>query len=460
MIGNRYIAGLMVLALGLAACGTKDLAQTQPEVKPKPRWVQERPMTPSDYVGIGIASKSVYPLDFQQVAKKNALNDLASEISVLVQGETFLNQLEVNRDFQESYMSQINTTTSEQIEGYEVAGIWENESEYWIYYRLNRAKHASIKAEKKRAALDSAKDYYLKGLEARSTGNLSQSIDLHLQALLQMKEYWAESNPYLIEGEQVFLDNEIYTSLRSTLADIRIEPNFNSIVLSQENNYVGRVALTVQRQNQVLRGIPLVYHYEKSKYSKPQGVLTSGEGQVVVEVRDANPANLRNVLHVWIDVRELIGEVEKDPLLDPIVRKLQVEEIKVPIEYRMPSVFMESSERSLGQITGAQNLANAMRSELTEIGWTFAPSPGDADLLMTLEADTKDGGMSQGFHVSYLELHLVVVQAQTGQVVYSKHIDDIKGLHLNTSDASSNAYKKAREKIEKEIAKALMNQLL
>ena len=123
------------------------------------------------------------------MAKKNALNDLASEISVLVQGETFLNQLEVNRDFEETYMSQINTTTSEQIEGYQVAGTWENDGEYWVFYRLSRAKHAQLKAEKKRMALDAAKDYYLKAKDARIAGSISQSVDLHLQALLQMKDY-------------------------------------------------------------------------------------------------------------------------------------------------------------------------------------------------------------------------------------------------------------------------------
>ena len=44
--------------------------------------------------------------------------------------------------------------------------------------------------------------------------------------------------------------------------------------------------------------------------------------------------------------------------------------------------------------------------------------------------------------------------------MYGEHVEDIKGLHLNTGDASTEAYKKARKRIEKEIAKALMDQLL
>ena len=77
-------------------------------------------------------------------------------------------------------------------------------------------------------------------------------------------------------------------------------------------------------------------------------------------------------------------------------------------------------------MTGGQNLANTLRNELTQSGWRFASGPGDADLLITLEADTRDEGMSQGFHVSYLEMHVVVTDAATGQVVYGEHVEDIK----------------------------------
>lgn len=447
--------GLLVVML--TACGGKDIQRTQAEVKPA--WVTERPFSPSDYIGIGIASKSLYPMEYAQIAKKNALNDLASEISVEVKGETFLSQLEVGRDFRETFMSQINTSTREKIEGYEVAGTWENGNEYWVFYRLSRSKHASVKAQKKRAALDSAKDYFLKGKDALTAGNIPQSVDMHLHALLEMKEYWMESNPYSLEGEQVFLDNEIYSSLRSCLSEIRIEPNFQALVLNKENNFVGRVILNVRHGDQPLRNVPVMFDYARTKYAEADRILTNGEGEVFVEMLDADPTVSNNVLHAWMDVDDLIGEVARDPLLDPIVKRLAIEQVNVPISFEMPTVFMQSVERQFGGGDG-HNLSNSLRSSLTAAGWTFAASPGDADLLITLESDTRDGGMSQGFHVAYLELHITVTDADTGQVVFGQNLADIKGLHLNVSDASTEAYKKARKKIEKDIADQLMKQLL
>ena len=53
-----------------------------PAEAPRPTWVSARPVTGGYYVGIGLANKN--RPDAQEAAKKNALNDLASEISVTV----------------------------------------------------------------------------------------------------------------------------------------------------------------------------------------------------------------------------------------------------------------------------------------------------------------------------------------------------------------------------------------
>lgn len=451
----------VILVLIVSGCANrKGTEQVQATPAPKPAWVTQRPFAPSEYIGVSAVSKAQYPLDYQQVAKKNALNDLASEISVEVQGETFLNQLEVDRQFRETFISQINTTTQEKIEGYDVGGIWEDANEYWIYYRLSKAKHASIKAEKKRLALTGARDYYLKALDALEQGSTSQSIDLHLNALLEMKPYWAESNPFEVEGREVFLDNEIYHSLRNAVADIRLEPNLPSVVLEQANQYTGRVLISVTRSDRPLRNVPLKFDFDRGKYMRPVEGLTNAEGQLVIEVRDANVSNLHNFLKVWVDIDELVGEVVRDPMLDPVVDKLKAEEVGIPIEVRLPTVFLESSEAVLGNPTNQGNLANAIRNALTQQGFSFTSNPNQADLHIQLEADTRDGGVQRGFYVGLLNMVLTATEMQTGTTVFSKTMQDIKGFQLNLESASNEAYKKAAKKIEKDVAGELVKQIL
>jgi hypothetical protein len=89
---------LMILIIALmAACkGKKDTAAAGQQATieiPPPEWVGNRPHSSMHYIGVGSCSKLSRPFDYQTIAKKNALNDLASEISVRVQGQTFLNSL-------------------------------------------------------------------------------------------------------------------------------------------------------------------------------------------------------------------------------------------------------------------------------------------------------------------------------------------------------------------------------
>ena len=72
------------------------------------------------------------------------------------------------------------------------------------------------------------------------------------------------------------------------------------------------------------------------------------------------------------------------------------------------------------------------------------------------EGNTTKGGTSQGFHVTYLEMRIEVVDNENGSQVYSQSINNIKGLQLNFNAASVDAYKRASKKIESEILEELI----
>jgi hypothetical protein len=125
----KYLLFLGIMLLN--ACGGKDSVKTVvPPPQPKPEWVSARPVNSSYYIGIATCSKTAQPADYQAIAKKLALNDLATEISVKVEGQTFFNTMEVNKAFSESFSSNVTTSSSELLEDYEVAGIWEDKELY------------------------------------------------------------------------------------------------------------------------------------------------------------------------------------------------------------------------------------------------------------------------------------------------------------------------------------------
>jgi hypothetical protein len=456
ILSRRHSFIQIVLLLTLVACGSHKAITETVKTEPKPQWMETRPINPSYYIGIGAASKTSEPLDYAQVAKKNALNDLASEISVEIKGESFLNTLEVNRSFHEEFVSNISTTTREQIEGFEVAGSWENNSEYWIYYRLSRAQHALLKKEKKDKALRSSNDNFLKAKDAMMQGNLAQSIDLHLRALLGLKDYWNESNEFYDGATTVHLDNEIYNSLQSILANTQIEPNRSDIVLAHNNNYTQSVKVLVHHKGNPLANIPIAYSYDRGSYVKPKMVKSDAQGTVNVLVADVNIENKENYLSLELDIKSMVAADLDQKLLKPILDNLKAHDKRLAISVILPSAFISSDERNFNESMETAQLSSTLQNALSKKGIRFTSSRDEADFIIDINANTTKGGTSQGFYVAYLQMTLVVSDGKSSKEIYKQTINNIKGLQLNSPSAGLEAYKKGSKQIEKEIVDELL----
>ncbi|MEY3398079.1 MAG: hypothetical protein RL220_673 [Bacteroidota bacterium] len=459
-----WYASLLLITAVIAACGGKDITGGDKEVtysEPAPEWISRRPINSAYYIGIGSSSKAAQPLDYATVAKKNALNDLATEIRVRVQGNTFMNTLEVNRNFSEEFMSTISTTTNEEIEDFEIAGLWENEKEYWIYYRLDKAGYQMQKREKKNRALNASYDYYSKGLAAESEGNIPSSIDLFMRGLFELKEYWNEVNNYMTpEGKEVFLDNEIYSSIQRVCNGMVILSQVDKIQLHRENSYTQQVPFTVSYQGKPVRGITLQYSFDKGKYARPKDVVTDEKGSAVINVSDINPSVKVSQLEVKINCENLAGADLDKGITGPLLKNTRPDRKTFPIEILLPTFQVSSTENQFGQPSGQTTLAHALKKNMTTQGLRFVDDPGAADYTISINSNTTQGGMAQGFHVAFLEMSVQVKDVRTGQTVYSESLNNIKGLQLNTEAAGIDAYKKGAEKIDETIAKALIDVIL
>lgn len=449
----------------MASCkGPGKIAGSKEELpvqEPKPTWIDNRPISQTYYIGIGSSSKLSEPLEFSNVAKNNALNDLASEISVTIKGESFLNTLEVNRNFQEEFMSQVSAQTDEYVEGFDVMGTWQDKNEYWVYYRLSKAKHAEIKARIKNEVLSSAYDSYMRGKEMIAEKDASAAIQNFLTGLQSMEPYWNEPNPFTIEsGEEIYLDNELYNSLTRLVNRIEINIPANEILLSAQNDYMETVGIQTMYDGLEIGQIPLIYNYDEGKYTRNKAINSNDLGLVSVNVQNVEIPSDGNELMVAVNLEKMIGPFSNDRLMKGVTDKLVQKVVYVPIEIVMPKFFVESYETNLGEELGSAHLRNSLKNELTDKGMSLAGNVNSADYLIQIKSSTNQGGTSQGFHVSYLEFELEIIHRVTGDVVYQTSKNQIKGLQLNFEAAGMEAYKKGGKLIEKEITKDIINSIL
>ncbi len=456
------ICPLVILISVLLGCGNyKNVTQTvDPKVAERPTWIDERPHNSAYYIGIGSCSKIAQPTDYQMTAKKNALNDLATEISVRVQGSTFLNTLEVNKNFSEEFISNITTTTDEKIENYEIAGTWEDKNIFWVYYRVNKAEYQRLKQEKKNQILSTANDYYVKGKDAEAALNIPASFDLYMRGLISMKEYWDEVNEFTADGKTVYLDNEIFQSLQRITAGMRLKSTVQKIVLSSDNSFAQSVPVMTQYQDKAVRGITLNYNFKKDNFSKPKTSLSNDLGEIAALVSEVSKTDKENFLTVNINIEPLLAADLDRTMQLGLIKSFKLDQLQIPIQLMTPSFFVKSTEKTFGRNAGSTSLASVMNSELVKQGMRMSNIQTESNYTVDIVSNTTAGGTSQGFTVAYLEMSITVSNSLNGEVVYKEVVDGIKGLQLNQEAAGVEAYKKAKEKLEVEIVRTIVNAII
>ncbi|MBL8001497.1 MAG: LPP20 family lipoprotein [Flavobacteriales bacterium] len=457
---------LLLSALAvLLACKDKQPVVQQP-VQPavqRPAWVASRPVSDGYYIGIGLAAVRGGQ-DHQETAKKNALNDLASEISVKVEGNSLLYTLDRKTSFDESFTSTINTRTSEQLEGYELVDTWENGTEYWTYYRLSKAEHARIKAERKRQAVQQASDLYARAQQSLATGDLRSAFDKDLRALLAMKAYWGENDTATVNGRNVSLANELYNDLQRLMAGTRITALPERCVLEHGNHFSREMLLRAQfvqgTAARDLAQLPLVLSYPGIAGPVTELRGTDAEGQVRTTVQKVDLAVAGPALLARLDMEALVPKDVDQAFAKPLVASLNAPELRVPIDVKLPKVHMTVMERNMGEPLTEGGAALTIKQELTTRGFRFVDREQDADLLMTVTASTREGGEGNGFHTAFLDLAIACRDRRTQDVVYTGGKQGIKGVQLNYPKAGMEAYKKAGQDIRQEVVPALLNAIL
>lgn len=458
----RTLIYLSLIAVLLGCKGRQETVVTPvPDAPQRPAWVSSRPVSSAYYVGVGMAPRS--RPDHQETAKKNALNDLASEISVNVEGNSLLYTLDRRTQFDETFTNTVRTTTSEQIEGFELVDSWENANETWTYYRLSKAEHARIKAERKAQAIGTATDLYNRSRISLSSGDLRGAVDQDLRALIAMKAYWGENDLVDIDGKQVPLVNELYADLQRLTSSVQFSILPERCVLDHGNRFKRELMVSATYRNggtpQDLIQLPVSISYSGISGPVVELKSTDAEGRLRTTIQRVDVSAAVKEVLVKLDIDRLVSPELEPPLVKALLASLTVPEKRAIIELTMPKVFMRASETNLGVAVGDAGVAMPVREEMTKRGFRFVDREADADLLLNLNATTRQGGESAGFFTAFLDVTYTVRDRRSQDVVHEGGKQAVKGVQLAYDKAGLDAYKKAAADVRKELIPAMMSAL-
>jgi hypothetical protein len=308
--------------------------------------------------------------------------------------------------------------------------------------------------------MSAAYDYYIKGRDAENLGNVVSAFELYTRGLIQLQEYWNEVNKYRTDSADIYLDGELYRSMQRVANGLFLEAKVSKVVLSAENKFESNLNVVVSYNGQPVRGIGVISHYEKPKYTKPKSNLSNAEGTVYVLVSDIDPKVKNNMVKLSVDVEALMPADIDKKLATGLLKTMRGDKKEVPIEFVAPSFYVTSDEKLLGVPATQKTLQGAFSNNLVTQGMRLSDKKTESNYQVNLTANTSEGGNAQGFVVAYLDLLVTVTKTSTGEVVYSESIPAIKGLQLNKDAAGTDAYKKAKDKIDTEIVSSVLSAIL
>ena len=199
-IRTVLLGGIVALLVGLSACGGTQKWADQPD------WVAQRPNLSSYYIGVSSASKMQFGADADATAKKRALADMAGQIRVVIESTSILHTTQFQGVAGQNFAERISSASAEDLEEYELVGTYENATDIWAYYRLNKATYERIRNERKMATLEVAGGHWMSAENARTEGRVAAALDFYIRGLETMEAYWGELNEWSTPGGSVALD--------------------------------------------------------------------------------------------------------------------------------------------------------------------------------------------------------------------------------------------------------------
>ncbi len=450
---------IFTLIFLVAACSPKVKAP-DPEAL-KPGWLKNQPYQEGYYTGIGHSIKDGSN-NYPQAAKKSALDDLVSQIKVNVSSTSVLSFMEVDRKLQEQYEQIIQTTATDEIEEFELVDAWEDQTNYWVYYRLSIARYRQIKEEQKRNATTLATDFLKKGKAAEQSSERLQAITYYFQAFRSVEKYLGEPIRVSLDGRDVLLVNEIYASIQSLLDKINVEVTPSEIALNRRVNQTQHqvVAKAIYKDLKVPAvALPLKATFEKGSGDVYPEYKTDAQGQAKILLNRIGSKELEQTLGVKVDIDMLSG-TSSSPVYKLIAGTFNLPRAQVNMKVQRPVVFLSADEKSLGTVKSNFQITNKLKNLLANNGFEFTEDKTRADLWFDVKADSEKGSVSGSIYVTYLTSVIKVLTIKEGKEIYATTLDRVKGYGLDYDKSSVDAYNKAMETLEKDRMNELLNTVL
>jgi hypothetical protein len=427
----------------------------------KPVWLTAKPVQQGYFVGIGHGTKDGSN-NYIQLAKSSALEDLVSEIKVNISSTSVLSQIDANKEFQEKYEQIIQTTAADEIEEFEQVEAWEDERNYWVYYRLSKQRYKDIKDQKKRNAVSLGLDFFTKAKQAERNSESVLALGFYYQGFRSVEKYLDEPIRLDFEGKEILLTNEIIASMQLMLDKMDISLDPKEIMLNRRlaQSELAVIAKAIDKGSQKsIPGLPLTASFEKGSGDVFPTYKTDETGRTKILLTKISSRDIEQTVSVKVDLMSFAGQGSSE-IYPLIAKKMVVPKATLLMKVQRPIMYISSVEKSLGLDKSNQQITNKIKNYLSNSGFEFTDDKNRAELLLDVNANSEKGAVSGSIYITYVTAVIRVATMKDNKEIYATTLDRVKGFSLDYERSSQEAYNKSIETLEKEKLPELLNTIL
>jgi len=279
---------------------------------------------------------------------------------------------------------------------------------------------------------------------------------------MQLKSYWAESNEYVVDGKTVLLDNEIFKEIQSIASSINIVATPSKVVLDLSNQFSALCNLNISDKisGKPLDGVAVSYNYRSASGMLNQSAISASGGSINISIGNPDRMATYNELRAQVDLEKLVDIRDLDREMISILRGLETTQIKIPIEFNRPIFYVESNEQNMNNRQLLSYLKDQLSNELIKSGMTVSNDKKTAQVIVNITGRTREGGTSNGFSISFLNLNISFTDSAGRKIFYESSFNDIKGVGNSFEHAGIKAYEKGKESLNSRYVNEALNTII
>lgn len=457
---------LSVFVVLFSACGRKASPPpaTPPTLQPvpKPIWVQQRPIEMGQYIGIGVARKNPYsPADHLEAARKQAFSDIAMQIKVRVDANSTQSQFEDKQSFSEEFRSYTRTMAQAELEDCQLVDTWQNDQEYWVYYRLSQDDYRRSRARRIQLAVDQARNHLQSARQSIQRSDVVAVYDFCLRALDQLAPFSGErlvyeevgvSRSLLTDIAELMMQTARQTQIEFSLKQWRVKMAHAPEDLEVRVRYLGAGGGAVS-------GFPLNLSYKGIENHNGWNFITDQEGRIRWRA-GVIPSTANRLISLRAEMN--IEALSQDAphwrwmsLLPPAQRP----SAEMPIEILPATVEIKIS--GSGDLSGWSSTAveQIIISRLGKNGLLVWNGQGRPDFQLVVQIDCR--AIQLGSTQSSGILNGTIKLSDAAQMVrYQQSLNEVRSTGPDSPSALRAAQKRMQENLELSVLPRVLERIL